>query len=84
MIEAPKWAKGARPTPKGWMRGNELLKSQKISQADIDAWNESRNPKKVVPVKAKVEPPKPVEPVEPVEPEDETDGETTSYIKSFF
>lgn len=38
MIRAPKWAKGAYPTTRGWVRDGELLKSQKISQSDVDAW----------------------------------------------
>jgi len=37
-IKAPSWAKGAHPTLRGWVRNGELLKGQKISQADIDAW----------------------------------------------
>ncbi len=37
MIQAPAWAKDAIPTPRGWVRkpGGELLKSQKISDAEI-------------------------------------------------
>lgn len=38
MINPPKWAKGAYPTLNGWVKNGELLKSQKISQAEIDAW----------------------------------------------
>ena len=40
-ISPPGWCKGAIPTPQGWRHPNtnELLKSQTISQADIDEWN---------------------------------------------
>jgi hypothetical protein len=39
MIKPPKWAKGAYPTTRGWMRGNELLISTRISQADVNEWH---------------------------------------------
>ena len=37
-IKPPSWAKGAVPTPRGWMnpRTKEILKVQKISQGHID------------------------------------------------
>ena len=40
-IKPPSWAKNAVPTPNGWQdpRSGELLKSQRIAQADIDAYN---------------------------------------------
>lgn len=40
-LNPPGWCKGAVPTPQGWRdpNTNELLKSQAISQADIDEWN---------------------------------------------
>jgi hypothetical protein len=40
-ITPPSWAKNAVPTPNGWQdpRSGELLKSQRIGQADIDAYN---------------------------------------------
>lgn len=39
-IKPPSWAKNAIPTPAGWRdpRSNELLKSQKISQDQIDSY----------------------------------------------
>lgn len=41
MIKAPKFCKDAVPSPQGWRhpKNNELLKSQRISQAEIDEWN---------------------------------------------
>lgn len=39
MIKRPSWAKGAHPTVNGWVKNGELLKSQKISQKDIDEFN---------------------------------------------
>jgi len=40
MIKRPAWAKGAVPTQQGWRnpRTNELLKTMRISQSDIDAF----------------------------------------------
>ena len=40
MIKPPSWAKNANPTLHGWKdaRTGELLKSTKLSQADIDAY----------------------------------------------
>jgi len=38
-IAPPAWAKDAIPTVRGWVSPKgELLKSQKISQAEVDAW----------------------------------------------
>jgi hypothetical protein len=39
-VSPPAWAKGAVPTPAGWRdpRTNELLKAQKLSQAQINAY----------------------------------------------
>jgi len=41
MIQAPGWKPDAIPTPQGWRhpQTNELLKSQSISQAEIDAYH---------------------------------------------
>jgi len=46
MIKRPAWAKGAVPTPQGWRnpRTNELLKSMRISQVNIDAFNGVNEP----------------------------------------
>lgn len=39
-ISPPGWAKDATPTARGWVSPNgELLKSQRISEADIAEWN---------------------------------------------
>lgn len=42
MIKAPNWAPDAVPTTRGWVhpRTGELLKSQKISAADVKAYLE--------------------------------------------
>lgn len=37
-LTPPHWAKDAIPTPRGWVKNNELLVSTKISQADIDVY----------------------------------------------
>lgn len=37
-LTPPSWAPDAVPTPNGWVRGRELLKSQSISQNDIDEY----------------------------------------------
>lgn len=37
-LTPPTWAPDAVPTTRGWVRGRELLKSQAISQADIDEY----------------------------------------------
>jgi len=39
-ISPPSWARGAIPTPQGWRdpSSNELLKSARISQAQIDEY----------------------------------------------
>ena len=39
-IKSPSWAKNAIPTTRGWQdpRTNELLKSAKLSQADIESY----------------------------------------------
>lgn len=41
MIKAPKFCKDAVPSLQGWRhpKTNELLKSQRIEQSDIDEWN---------------------------------------------
>jgi hypothetical protein len=39
MIQAPNWQKNATPTTRGWVFNGELIKSQKISEADIKAFN---------------------------------------------
>lgn len=39
MIKAPNWQPNAVPTPRGWVYKGELIKSQKISEADIAAYN---------------------------------------------
>jgi len=39
MLVRPKWARDAHPTTNGWVSSTgELLKKQKISQAQIDEW----------------------------------------------
>ena len=40
-IQPPSWAKNAVPTPNGWQepRTGELLKSQRLTQEDIDVYN---------------------------------------------
>jgi len=40
-IKPPSWAKNAMPTVNGWQepRTGELLKSQRMSQRDIDVYN---------------------------------------------
>lgn len=45
-IEAPKFCKDAVPSLQGWRHATtgELLKSQRISQGDIDAWNAAKAP----------------------------------------
>ena len=50
-ITPPSWAKNAVPTPNGWQdpRSGELLKSQRIGQADIDAYNGVTAPAPVAP-----------------------------------
>jgi len=35
-IQPPKWAKGAVPTSRGWVRNGEVLVSKKFSQKQID------------------------------------------------
>lgn len=38
-LKRPKWAGGAHPTLQGWVSPTgELLKKQKITQAQIDEW----------------------------------------------
>jgi hypothetical protein len=44
MITAPNWCKDATPTPRGWVKGKELLKAQKLSESDIAEWNNVMNP----------------------------------------
>lgn len=56
MIEAPKWAKGAVPTSRGWVKGNEVLLARKFTQEEIDEWYAAQAPKKVQPVAPKPEP----------------------------
>ena len=42
---AIKGPKGAHPTTKGWISAKgELLKSQRITEAQIAEWNEAMNP----------------------------------------
>jgi len=48
MIMRPSWAAGAVPTARGWMKGNELLKAIKFTQAQIDEWHAAQNPVKPV------------------------------------
>lgn len=38
MIKAPHWAPDAQPTPRGWVKNGELIKSQKISESDLQAY----------------------------------------------
>jgi hypothetical protein len=38
-LTPPNWCPDAIPTTRGWVRGKELLKSQRISQSDIDEFN---------------------------------------------
>jgi len=39
MLVRPKWARDAHPTTNGWVSSTgELLKKQKITQAQIDEW----------------------------------------------
>lgn len=38
MISPPNWAKDAVPTTKGWVRGRELLKSQRITETEISEY----------------------------------------------
>lgn len=38
-ISPPKWAKNAMATPRGWVVGNELVKAQKLTQAQVDQYN---------------------------------------------
>jgi len=42
---APKWAKGAVPTSRGWERNGEILIARKHSAADLKAWEEANAPK---------------------------------------
>ena len=53
-IKPPSWAKGAVPTPRGWMnpRTKEILKVQKISQVQIDEFygKTAKPAKKAAPV----------------------------------
>lgn len=62
MIQAPAWAKDAIPTPRGWVRkpGGELLKSQKISDAEIAEYMGESTP-----APAPAPTPKPAPPAEP-------------------
>ena len=49
-IKAPNFCKNAVPTLKGWChpKTGELLKSQRISQEDINEWNKVEEPTVVV------------------------------------
>lgn len=47
-IQAPKWAKGSHPTLRGWVKDGELLKSQNITQDEINEWNGETSAPKVV------------------------------------
>jgi len=38
-ISPPKWAKNAVATLRGWVVGNELVKSQKFTQDQVDEFN---------------------------------------------
>jgi hypothetical protein len=39
MIKAPNWQPNATPTTSGWVHKGELIKSQRISESDINAYN---------------------------------------------
>ena len=39
MIKAPNWQPNATPTASGWVHKGELIKSQRISESDINAYN---------------------------------------------
>ena len=39
MIKAPNWQPNATPTTSGWVYKGELIKSQRISESDINAYN---------------------------------------------
>lgn len=56
MIEAPKWAKGAVPTTRGWTKGNEVLIVRKFTQEEIDEWYAAQAPKPELVVESVVEP----------------------------
>ena len=66
-MKPPSWAKNAIPTPNGWRdpRTNELLKSQSMSQEQIDSYmgvTETVSSRPVKPAKEEVAPPpKPVQ-----------------------
>jgi hypothetical protein len=50
MIEAPKWAKDAVPTTRGWAKGNEVLIVRKFSQEEINEWYAAQAPEPKVTV----------------------------------
>jgi len=61
-MKPPSWAKNAIPTPNGWRdpRTNELLKSQNISQEQINSYmgvTETVSSRPVKPAKEEVAPP---------------------------
>lgn len=66
-MKPPSWAKNAIPTPNGWRdpRTNELLKSQSMSQEQIDSYmgvTETVSSRPVKPAKEEVvSPPKPMQ-----------------------